>query len=214
MEEQSNPFMKAGIALLVIGIIDIGVMIYCIVNMLSYSSSFNIFAVIAGIFLMKGGIKTARVIRWLSVLLIICFTAMLLLMPFTMPMDLFILQIKQNPFEALWSNLLGFAFIGILIWLYAQLSSPKALEVIGQAGYSTAKPLSAIYVAAIFIAMGGFLFFAVGNDASKIAKSLAKEQLGSNYSYHTASFQVSGNHGAAVVTAYNSSEIKNIKVKW
>jgi hypothetical protein len=48
-----------GGVLIVIGLIDIAVMIYCIVNRISYSSSFNIFAVIAGILSMRGGLKAA-----------------------------------------------------------------------------------------------------------------------------------------------------------
>jgi hypothetical protein len=44
--------------LAVIGLIEIAVMIYCIVNRISCSSSFNMFAVIAGMLLMRGGLKT------------------------------------------------------------------------------------------------------------------------------------------------------------
>lgn len=44
--------VRTGKVLITVGVIDIGVMIYCIANEISYSSSFNIFAVIAGFFLM------------------------------------------------------------------------------------------------------------------------------------------------------------------
>jgi len=190
-------------------------MAYCIANTISYSSSFNIFAVIAGVFLMKGGIKTARIIRWFSVFLVICFTAMTLLMPFSMPLDLLTMQIKLNPMAALGSYLFNIVFMGILIWIYFQLSSPQALEKSGQAGYNTTKPKSAFYAAISFVVLGVVLFFITMNGESvQIARSLAKEQLGSNYNYHTSSFRASGDHGAAVVTAYNASEIKNVQVKW
>ena len=36
---------RVGLALIVFGLLDIGLMIYCIFNGVSYSSSFNIFAV-------------------------------------------------------------------------------------------------------------------------------------------------------------------------
>ena len=67
MEKSNNPFRTAGMALLIVGIIDIGIMIYCIANEIHYSSSFNIFAVIAGILLIRGGVKSARIIRWFSI---------------------------------------------------------------------------------------------------------------------------------------------------
>lgn len=66
MEDNNNPFKKAGIVLLIIGIIDVGIMAYCIANKISYSSSFNIFAVIAGVFLIKGRVKTARAVHCFS----------------------------------------------------------------------------------------------------------------------------------------------------
>ena len=37
---------RVGVALIVFGAIDIGVMMYCIAHQISYSSSFNLFAVI------------------------------------------------------------------------------------------------------------------------------------------------------------------------
>ena len=53
---------RAGVALIVIGVVDVGVMIYCIVYKLRYSSSFNIFAIVAGIFLMRGSLRAAKAI--------------------------------------------------------------------------------------------------------------------------------------------------------
>ena len=47
---ETEPYLpilrRVGIVLLLAGLIDIGVMVYCIANDISYSSSFNIFAVI------------------------------------------------------------------------------------------------------------------------------------------------------------------------
>jgi hypothetical protein len=41
---------RVGIPLIAFGLFDIGVMIYGLINHINYSSSFNIFAVLAGIF--------------------------------------------------------------------------------------------------------------------------------------------------------------------
>ena len=58
-----------------------------------------------------------------------------------------------------------------------------------------------------------FGFLLIGESAEK-AKTLAKEQLGSNYQYHISSMQASGDKGSAVVTAFNEDEIQNIQVEW
>ena len=215
MEEIDNPFRKAGIVLLIIGIIDIGVMIYCIANEISYSSSFNLFAVIAGVLLMKGGVKTARVVRWFSAFFVIAFIVVIFLFPITMPIQLLATQIKLNPVGMLGSFAFSIVFIGILIWVYRQLSTPSALAKLDQAGYKTGKPKSALYAAIGIMVLGGVLFTLLFNsESAEKAKALAKEQLGAAYEYHISRMQTSGDKGSAVVTAFNSNEIKNVQVKW
>ncbi len=215
MEETYNPFKKAGIVLLIIGILDISVMAYCIANKISYSSSFNIFAVIAGILLIKGSVKTARIIRWVSAFFVIAFVSMAILFPISVPIDLTITQIKLNPIGMLGSYAFSIIFIIILAWIYRQLSTREALELLNQHGYNTGKPKSAAYVALGFMVLGVVLFFFIYNsDSANKAIALAKEQQGSNYKYHISSLNMSNGHGSAIVTAYNSTEIKNVQVQW
>ena len=215
MDEIDNPFRKAGIVLLVIGILDIGVMAYCIANKISYSSSFNIFAVIAGIFLIKGGIKTARVVRWFSAFFVIAFIGMLFLFPITMPIELLLTQIKLNPVGMLGSYAFSILFIGVLTWVYFQLSSTDALERLSRAGYKTGKPKSALFTALAIMIFGGVMFaYLFNSESAAKAKSLAEEKMGSNYKYHISSLSASGDSGFAVVTAYNENEIRAVRVKW
>ena len=60
-------------------------MIYCIVNDMSYSSSLNIFAVAAGIVLMRGGLKTAGVIRWTALFALSGLIGLVLVFPRRLP---------------------------------------------------------------------------------------------------------------------------------
>ena len=116
MENHVNPFRNAGIALLAIGVIDIGVMVYWIANEINYSSSFNIFAVGAGIFLIKGSVKTARIVRWLSVFFAIVFIGVIITTPFTTPFGLILTQLKINTLSTVGLLAFGLVFIAILIW--------------------------------------------------------------------------------------------------
>lgn len=87
MDSAGHPqiLKRAGVVLLVVGLLDIGVMIYCIANSISYSSSFNIFAVIAGIFLLRGSLRAALVVRWLSMLMLAAFLTLILAWPLVQP---------------------------------------------------------------------------------------------------------------------------------
>jgi len=63
MNSRSHLFIlkRIGWVLLVIGLVDIGVMVYCIANGFAYSSSLNIFAVVGGAFLVRGSLYDCRV---------------------------------------------------------------------------------------------------------------------------------------------------------
>ena len=215
MEQLDNPFKKAGLVLLIVGILDIGVMIYCIMNQINYGSSFNIFAVIAGILLMKGGVKTSRVVRWFSAFLAIAFIGFFILSPLLIPIDLRMTQFKLNPIEVLSSYASTIILIGVLIWVYMQLSMPNALAKLEEAGYKIQRPKSALYTALVFIILGGAsLGFILNSGPAKKAELLAQKQFGSNYKYHVANLSFANDHGVAIVTAYNDNEIKNVQVQW
>jgi len=215
MEDSNNPFKKAGVALLIIGIIDVGVMAYCIANKISYSSSFNIFAVIAGIFLIKGGVKTARAVRWFSVFLVVAFIGLALVTPFTTPFDLLLTQLKLNPLSIIGSFGFGLVLIAVLIWVHLQLSTPECLNLLAQANYKTGKPKSAYIAGGVLLVLvvGLSAAFLNGESAQK-AKALAQEQLGPDFQYHVSSMSTSGNSGIAKVTAYTEKEIRSVQVKW
>ena len=59
---------RVGTVLVAVGLLDIGVMVYCVMNGISYTSSFNIAAVIGGIFLRRGSLRAASIVAWLAVL--------------------------------------------------------------------------------------------------------------------------------------------------
>lgn len=215
MDDSSNPFRSAGLALLIAGLMDVAVMVYCIVNKISYSSSFNIFAVIAGIFLLRKGVKTARTVRWLSAFMIAGFIGVMLTMPLTMPLGLMKAYLSVNTAAAVGAVLFGILLIAFLVWFQRQLSTPASLSLLGEAGYETGKPKSA-YMAgvALVVVLIGFFMALAGGESGQKAIQLAQQELGTEFDYHVSSMTVSGSSGWAVVTAYNDSEIQNIEVTW
>jgi hypothetical protein len=96
MEEQSYRSIlgRAGFVLVAIGLIDVGWMIYCMINGISYSSSLNIFAVVAGILLIRGGLKTAGIVRWLALLAVSALLTVAVVLPFLQPIGLSLAEIR------------------------------------------------------------------------------------------------------------------------
>lgn len=123
MADYRKILKRAGWVLVIVGLADIGYMIYCIANSRSYQSSFNIFAVVAGIFLLKGSLKAARIISMLTAFMIACFLGIMLLIPLLFPFDLLLAYLKLKPVSIGLELLIYIAIILFLIWLYRSLTS-------------------------------------------------------------------------------------------
>ena len=112
---------RAGLVLVAIGLIDIGWMIYCIVNGLSYSSSLNIFAVIAGVLLIRGGLKTAGIVRWLAIFFVSAFVALVVIFPFLQPIGLTLAEFRFNTGGVLVSVLFAMVLFALMYWVAREL---------------------------------------------------------------------------------------------
>ena len=88
---------NTGSVLLAVGLIDTAVMIYHLVRLESYSSSLNILAVITGVLLRQGSLRTVSFMRWYALLSIPMFIAILFIWPFLQPLDLTLTQFRLNP---------------------------------------------------------------------------------------------------------------------
>ncbi len=210
---------RAGIVLVVIGLIDIAVMIYCIVSNASYSSSFNVFAVIAGVFLIQGSLKAASIIRWLSALMLSGFLLMSVVYPFIQPFGLTLTQIKINPIGFFSSIILGILVICLLIWLVRELGKESVVEARRAAGRKIRNiKIPFILGGLMAIIAGVSLILMLNGESGKKASKIALEQVGSNYSAHVSSIKISkksqGTYVSGLVTVWNEIEIRTIHVAW
>jgi hypothetical protein len=206
---------KVGIAWVVFGLADIVFMIYTIAHGRSYSSSFNIFAVIVGIFLIRGSLGATRLVTWFSAFTLTAFIGVLLVFPFLQPIGFLLLQAKLDPLGSAITWLMSAIVLALLGWSYRQLRSPAVLEARRSSGRTTAAPklafgLGAALVVFLAIMLGMTLKGATGAKAVE----LARQQLGPDYKYLTQSFSSGGGHTSAVVAAYNDHEIKYVPVAW
>jgi hypothetical protein len=215
MHQHQSVLRRVGWLLIAIGCVDIAFMIYCIANAWNYSSSFNIFSVVAGILLIRGSLKTARVIAWFLAFFLAGFGAMLIALPFLQPLDLSMAQVRSNLPVAAVALAIYSIVLALLVWIYIQLRSPDVLKASLSAGLKTSAPKSAFVlgmglVATLAVAMQ---FMAHSKSAAK-AVQLAREQVGPGYRFHLAGMRWTGNQISADVTAYNELQVKTLTVKW
>jgi len=215
MDTSEQILKKVGISLFIVGLIDIGVMIYCITNKISYSSSFNIFAVIAGIFLMRGSIYTARIVTFFGAFMLAGFIGLLVIFPFMEPFELKAIAFRLNPVSTIISYAFMFLAVGFIYWVYKNLASEPVMTARKKASLSYGVPKLAFTLGGILVAgLSIPMYFLNNGSSAEIAKAMALEQLGNSYKYHVTAMNFSSSHVSARLSAYREGEIKEIRVEW
>ena len=207
---------RVGLALVAFGLADIAFMIYCIVKGQSYSSSFNIFAVAAGIFLIRGSLGATRLITWFSAFMLTGFLgAVFLLFPFLQPFGLLVAQVKLDPMSSISLWLMAVVVLVLLGWAYRQLRSAPVLAALQASGRTAAPPKLAFGFGIGLVAfLSIMLNMTLNGPAGDKAIELARQKLGPGFNYAAQSIQWSGRHSRAVVAAYNDKEITYVAVEW
>lgn len=211
---------RTGGVLVAVGLVDIAVMVYCIANRISYSSSLNIFAVIAGILLLRGSLRAASLLRWFCVFTLLSLLSVLIGSPFWQPLDLTLTQVQLNPIASLTVVAIGAFSLWLLFWVARQLGRPPI-----QAALSTAriKQRDMRIPAAIGIGLGVILTVSLvaglqRGASAEHAKWIAEQEVGAGYRFHVRSLSITLNNQSksvsGVVTAWNKNEVKDIPVHW
>jgi len=207
---------KVGWALVAFGLADIALMIWCVSRGQGYSSSFNIFAVIAGFFLIRGNLGTARLVAWFFAFMLTGFIgAILFIFPFLQPIGLLAIQTKLDPAWSIAVWALAAAGLLLLGWSYLKLRSKPVLDALEASGRNAATPKAAIGLGIALVAFLAVMLHLTFNGAAGTkAIELARQKLGPGYDYAIQSMQWGGGRGRAVVAAYNDKEIEYIPVEW
>jgi hypothetical protein len=211
---------RVGGVLLTVGLIDIAVMIYCVANHISYSSSFNIFAVVAGIFLLRGSLRAASLVRWFAVLALAGVLSLLIALPFLQPLDLTLTQLRLDPVGFLGTIVIGAFALCLLLWVSRELGRQPIQTALASAGIKRRDMrIPAAAGVGLVVVVGIFLMalLQLGGSAEH-AKSIAEQQVGAGYRFHVRSLSIlnnsKGKFVSGVVTAWNDQEIRNIPVHW
>ena len=125
-------------------------------------------AVIAGIFLLRGSLSAASVVRWLSVFMLSAFTMVVVAWPFIQPLDLTITRLRLYPFAFLVSVLFMVFCLGLLYWMVKELGREPIQKARLAAGR---KPrdmrISVALALRMVVVLGGFLIVLLGGESAR-----------------------------------------------
>ncbi len=206
---------QVGLVLVLVGLADIGWMAYCLANGISYSSSFNVFTVIAGVFLLAGSLKATRFVTWCTAFYLTAFGATVLLWPLVEPLDLLIVRTRLNPTGIALSFALGLPVVAVLLWVYRRLRSEAVLHALEESKLKSAPPRSAFAGAIVLVAIVIAIVASVLNgESAQEAIKRTREKLGPDYEYHVNSIYFAGDDVSARVIAYTSKSIEVVEIEW
>ena len=224
MNNYRHALKKVGLALIIVGSIDIAIMIYCIINMISYSSSFNIFAVVAGILIYRGGLKTTLLVSWMSAFLISGIFGVILIIPAFIPFDLITTYLRLSPASLVGPIFFGAMFFVFLLWIYKSLTALDIFEAMDENAINRKsrfkRPTTGFIAGGCLIILLAILVPSlIGGETVDQAKIRAEQEVGSGYKFAITSINVQSTYGGktrvrARVIAYNDNEIKHIPLRW
>lgn len=220
MESRHLPILRpAGAVLLIAGLVDLAALTYSFVQGQAYVSGLNLFGVVAGVFLLRGSLQAALVVRWLAVWLLAALLATVFVFPFLQPFSLTFAQLRlglgPEPVSV------GLAVLGtaVLIWLIWQLGRAPVIAARTERSlrsWSMAPPA----VAGVVLVVGVAIVVAMlrSGEAAGNARMLAAQRVTSDYKLHVRSVSKSrGANGTLItanVTAWTDRDIKNLPVQW
>ncbi len=210
---------KAGLVLVIVGLLDIGLMIYAIASRVSYSSSLNVFAVVAGAFLLRGNLRAASAVRWLALFFLASLVSVSVVSPFLLPLGLLATYVQVSPLSSVGS--LGVFAVALLLfgWLAKQLSAEpiKAARLAaGRRERDARVPL--LLGVGLAVVLAGVNLTVQRSDSAARAINEARAQLGADYEFHVSSINYRSNSEgtvvSGVVTAWKSGVIKDLPFQW
>jgi hypothetical protein len=195
--------------------LDIGVMFYCIVNTVNYSSSFNVFAVLAGVYVRRGHPGWVKWTTRAAGFYAAAFCTLIPLIPFLYPMDLAALEFRLHPLAAVVGTTTILGVIALLVWVYRQLRQTPVLAAYAVAGHSPRSAwIAPLCGAALALGVGLLMLVLMHGDVEQKAIALARAKAGPEQRYFVAKISYAGNRGRAEVLAYDDRAIKTVEVQW
>jgi hypothetical protein len=210
---------KAGLVLVVVGILDIGLMIYAIASQVSYSSSLNVFAVVAGVFLLRGNLRAASAVRWLALFFLAALISVSVASPFLLPLGLLATYVQVNPLAFMGS--FGVFALALMLfgWLAKQLSAEpiKAAQLASGRRVRDAR-IPLLVGVGLAVVLAGVTISVQSSDSAARAISEARAQLGADYEFHVSSINYRSNSEgttvSGIVTAWKSGTIRDLPFQW
>ncbi|MGB3508037.1 MAG: hypothetical protein WBA93_02080 [Microcoleaceae cyanobacterium] len=211
---------RVGIVLILAGVLNTVCILYLRTQNQGYSSySFilNTLAIVAGVCLFRGNLRTVPETRWVAAFLLSRFVSWLfILLPFQLQTtEVWLIQIRLNPVSFFIPFLIEIVTAVFALWVYTQLRTISVVSERVRPEHSASTPKLAIILGIMYtLIMVVTMQLILRGETGTKAIEIAQIQYGNNYKYHVTGVRWEGDRVKANLIAYNEREIKPIEVKW
>lgn len=215
MNESRTVLKHVGVALVIVGILDVALMVYCIATGRAYASSLNLFAVVGGIFLLRGSLATARVVAHFGSFLLGAIATLLLAIPIVVPFSFFPTLIWVYPLTTGAYLIATVSLVVFLWWTSRNLAAPSVARDFARAKLKPIRLLPpAALGSALVLLVALFVEVSVRTDAARDALAKIEQEHGTHQRYFISSLQSSGGAVEAIVIGYTNDQISSYPVSW
>jgi hypothetical protein len=178
----------------------------------------GILILVAGVYLMRGSLRTANIVRWVAAFWIANGIGSILMRTCSTPFALLTLEFRLNPNEfSIW-YLSRIVETAVTYWIYRQLSAEPIVSASINSGQKVSIPKQGFFLGAALTLLMPMLLYIMGDGVlGRKALNLARTKYGEGYKYHLTALDrsrsMSGETISAKIAAYNDKEIKTVRVQ-
>ena len=210
---------RCGIIFLMVGLLDIGLLFYCIRHSIPVKSSLSMIGIIGGVYLLRGNLRTAAFMQWGSVFLSTLLISWLLILPWLLPGSLVALAVRLNPLTVPVGLAFVFTLIGAFLWTARDLGSEPVAHARAEIGRKPIRVRFPLLFGALLPVIATGLFVALQSSAvGQRAVAEAREDQGPEYRYFLTGIHCTWNAEESwylgKVTAWDDHEIVELQVSW
>lgn len=205
---------RVGNVLIIVGVLDIGVLIYCILADIGYASSINILALIAGWLLRRSRLGAARLVTQAAAFILTAGGgAVLVLVVVGFPPEFWLIYPRLHPIQFLSLVAVIGALLALLVWILRELRSPPVLQARAAAERSTSPPRVSFGLGIALAVLLGVGVFGMQHSAPAIkAMSIAGKTFANGYHYVPLGVQRAAGRTVVRLAAFNKDEIRTMSV--
>ena len=209
---------RVGWVLIAVGLLDTAIWLYGLAHGFPFATAFNVFAVAAGVLMLRGSVTATALVRWtvaftLASVITVAVVALLLF-----PADLLSTLLRVHSHWSWFALTATGALLLLLAWLAYELERSPVLEVLAAAGKRWRLRGAVASGAGLMLLVGGLFALLLNGALASEAIARARAQAGPAYRYHVlllmATFDRGGIQMTGSVIAWNDSELKLVPVRW